>query len=145
MVSLRANYRRWKTLTGDQKRAFLRASVLLSVIGLGLRILPFSRFRKWYHRLASSSVSRETEAEELERVSWAVRTAAHHLPFTLLCLPQALTLKYMLRHEAGLNLHIGVQKDAVQGFMAHAWVEKDSRTIIGDLPEMNFQPLWIWN
>ncbi len=131
-------------LTFAQKRALLRASVVLSLVGLGLKVLPFSVFRRWFYRLTGSARPLDTPQAELEVMAGAVRTAAHRLPFRLLCLPQALAVKYLLRHEAGLSLHIGVQNDPVQGFMAHAWVEKKGHILIGEYPEAAFQSIWIW-
>ncbi len=76
---------------------------------------------------------------------WAVRTAAHVLPASLTCLPQALAVKYLLRHDPNLPLNIGVQQSASAGFEAHAWVERAGQIIIGEWPEgKTYLPLWVW-
>ena len=79
---------------------------------------------------------------------WAVRAAAYHLPLSLLCLPQALAVKYLLRGQPGLSLHIGVQQSTSEGFAAHAWVESTSTggIVIGQWPEtVTYRPLWVWS
>lgn len=144
MSSWPAYYRQWTALSFHEKKTFLRAAFLLLIIGAGLKVLPFSVFKRTFYRLSSPSDFRKMPPAQIETMAWAVRSAAHHLPFRLLCLPQALALKYFLRNESDIALHIGVQKDPEHGFQAHAWVEKDSRVIIGDLPGMMFQSLWVW-
>lgn len=81
----------------------------------------------------------------VEDTAWAVRTAAHVLPISLTCLPQALAVKYLLRHDPNLPLNIGVQQSATAGFEAHAWVERAGQIVIGEWPEgKTYRPLWVW-
>ncbi len=81
----------------------------------------------------------------IELTAWAVRTAAHVLPVSLTCLPQALAVKYLLRNYSNLPLNIGVQQSAAEGFEAHAWVERAGRIIIGEWPEgKTYRALWVW-
>lgn len=126
-------------------QALGKATLTLLLIKVGLWMLPFTAFRWLYDRFARAEGSRIYSEQELGNVTWAVRTAAHILPFRLLCLPQALAVKYLLRHVPDLPLHIGVQHGPDKHFQAHAWVEKDGRPIIGAWPEqISYQPLWVW-
>lgn len=126
-------------------RAISRATFALLLIKLGLWTLPFGTFRKLYDRFSRAKELRNYSEQDLENITWAVRTAAYILPVRLLCLPQALAVKYLLRHAPDLPLHIGVQHGPNDHFQAHAWVEKDGRPIIGEWPEqISYQPLWVW-
>ncbi len=87
-----------------------------------------------------------THSEQyVQDTAWAVRTAAHVLPVSLTCLPQALAVKYLLRLDPNLPLNIGVQQSATAGFEAHAWVERAGRIVVGEWPEgKTYRPLWVW-
>ncbi|TDB61141.1 lasso peptide biosynthesis B2 protein [Arundinibacter roseus] len=125
--------------------ALMQAASVLIGIKLFLVILPFRTFRRIYGKLTNPAHKQQyTQAYISDRI-WAVRTAAHWLPFSLLCLPQALSLKFLLRKEDQLPLHIGVQIQASAGFEAHAWVEKNGKIIIGEWPEnTTYKPIWVW-
>lgn len=64
---------------------------------------------------------------------WAARTAGRRLLPERPCLTQALILQYLLlrRGDDSAQLHIGVAKREEEGFLAHAWVERDGDVLIG--------------
>lgn len=81
----------------------------------------------------------------IQDTAWAVRTVAHVLPISLTCLPQALAVKYLLRHDPNLPLNIGVQQSDAANFEAHAWIERAGQIVIGEWPEgKTYRPLWVW-
>ena len=83
--------------------------------------------------------------KEIEQTAWAVRSAADHLPLELLCLPRALTTKYLLRNVPSLTLEIGIEINSSRIFEAHAWVERNGSIIIGDWPDtISYKRLWVW-
>lgn len=119
--------------------------LVLLVVKVGLKIVPFNRFRKIFARFNRVRKVGFYPAQYVDDTAWAVRTAAHVLPLALTCLPQALTVKYLLRRDPDMPLHIGVERSDPGGFRAHAWVEKEGRIIIGNWPdEETYQPIWVW-
>ncbi|WP_373330709.1 lasso peptide biosynthesis B2 protein [Salmonirosea aquatica] len=119
--------------------------VVLLVIKASLRFLSFNQFKKAYAYTLRVRQAGVYPKQYIADAAWAVQTAAFRLPFALTCLPQALALKYILRCDPDMPLHIGVQTAAPQGFEAHAWVEKDGHIVIGAWPEeTNYRPIWVW-
>lgn len=56
-----------------------------------------------------------------DEVGWAVATAARHLPWRPVCLPQALTARWLLqRRKVRSTLYLGIPN--TQARVAHAWV-----------------------
>lgn len=132
-------------MSGPEKWIFLRAVWCLLWIKAGLLLLPFTVFRKWYHRVSRPGRVREAAKETMERTVWAVDTAANLLPFELLCLPRALATKYLLRNSPALTLEIGIEINPAKQFEAHAWVEQNGNIIIGRWPDtVSYKRLWVW-
>lgn len=141
----RTNIEKWRSLTAKEKLAWLKAAFCLFCIGTALKVLTFSMFRSLYGKLARGSGKNVMLQEEVELITWAVRSAASHLPITLLCLPQALAVKFLLRNAATIELHIGVAATPEQTFMAHAWVEWEGKIIIGESTDgLVYKPIWHW-
>lgn len=141
----RTNFKKWKCLSAAEKVAWLKAAFCLFCIGAALKVLSFSMFRNLYGRLARGNEKDLKSLVEVQRVTWAVRSAASHLPITLLCLPQALAVKYLLRNTATIELHIGVATTPEKSFMAHAWVEWAGEIIIGESTDgLVYKPIWHW-
>lgn len=65
-------------------------------------------------------------------VGWAVTRTAAYLPFSPLCLAQALTARAMLRRRGiATVLHVGVARPDAAGFEAHAWLEAAGVEVTG--------------
>lgn len=123
----------------------MHASVVLILVKLGLTILPFATFRRFFHWLSTADRWEEWPSAKIDEVVWAVNTAANVVPLKLLCLPRALATKYLLRKVPELSLEIGVEINPGKAFEAHAWIEKNGKIIIGDWSESVFyQRLWVW-
>lgn len=138
-------WNRVRQLTSTQWILLVKATVILLLIKVSLLALPFSQLKKAYARILHVTKPGTYPEEYIAAAVWAVRAVAYRLPFGLTCLPQALALKYLLRQDTEMPLHIGVQTAASQGFQAHAWIEKDGHVIIGDWPhETNYRPIWVW-
>jgi hypothetical protein len=124
---------------------FLKSGICLTLIKIGLTVLPFPVFRnvfRWYTRTGRSE---EISQQDIDLTVWAVDTAANLLPMELLCLPRALATKYLLRKMPALTLEIGVEINPAKQFEAHAWVERNGSIIIGSWPEsISYQRLWVW-
>lgn len=137
-------WKKWRQFDYEQKRIWFKAAICLILIKLGLHLIPFEQFRKIFKWFAESSQKKSLKTENVATVCWAVSSAAFHLPFSLLCLPQALAAKYLLRHERDLKVHIGVLINEKGDLEAHAWVECKHEVVLGYIPDKNFQPIWIW-
>lgn len=144
-MSGRNTWNKIRKLTSTQWILLAKATLILLLIKASLLALTFPQLKKAYARILNNTTPGTYPEEYLAAAVWAVRTVAYRLPFGLTCLPQALTLKYLLRRLPNMPLHIGVQTAAPQGFQAHAWVEKDGHIVIGDWPEeTNYRPIWVW-
>lgn len=116
-----------------ERRAYLQALALSWAVKGGLTFLPFRTVRGLLERLATRGVSSQGEDDETatERIVWAVRTANRRVPGTT-CLVRAMTTQVLLRRRGiPASLRIGVAKDDVGGFRAHAWLESGGRVLIG--------------
>jgi hypothetical protein len=68
----------------------------------------------------------------IEQIVWAVRAVSRYVP-NATCLSQALVVqRFLIRSGHRCRLRLGVAKDAIRGFEAHAWVECDERVVIGE-------------
>jgi len=143
-MGLSQDISKWNKLTFRQKKLWLKAAVLLLLVGITLKLLSFSTFRKLYLKISKNFPLKPVPDAEIPEISWSVESAARVLPLTLLCLPQALTVRYLLSGSDGIKMHIGVHKDATDRLQFHAWIEKQGKTIIGELPTY-YQPLWVWD
>lgn len=80
----------------------------------------------WSERLAARGLATAPRDEEsVARLVRATERAAVVVPGTL-CLAQALVARVLLaRRGVAAELRLGVARDEVRGFIAHAWLEWD--------------------
>ncbi|GAB4030750.1 lasso peptide biosynthesis B2 protein [Spirosoma gilvum] len=130
----------WQLSLADQF-LLIRAFFIVLIIQLGLKLLSFQTFREFYSKLTKAEKSTETPRQLIDREIQAIRKVSG--PLSAFCLPQALALTYFLRKDKHIDLVVGVRKSHT--FEAHAWVEKNGTVLIGDLPDLDFQPLWTWH
>jgi hypothetical protein len=75
------------------------------------------------------------------RLGWAVRAASRRIPRAS-CLTQALSAQLLLaRRGLSSELKIGVTRDPVKGFAAHAWVLVEGRVLVGGRDTARFRTL----
>ena len=120
-----------------------RAAVAVAVIKMGLKIMPYPVFKQWYDKWSATTSQKTFSNQDLKKAAWAIGVVSARWPWQATCLPQALTFKYLHRHDPRLQLQIGVNKNASGELQAHAWVEKEKQILIGNTPE-TFQPIWEW-
>jgi hypothetical protein len=136
--------RRFGALGRARRRLLVEAAASLTVVRVGLRVLPFLKLQRVLDRVVAWPIVRQhgpTASDVVASVNWAMTTASARLPAT--CLIQALATGVMLRRR-GLDcrLRLGVRtREGESGarLEAHAWVECDGRIAIGDvahLPEL---------
>ena len=123
--------RRFRNLEPPARGLFLRATALLPVISLSLRIRGFRatqlRLEKYLSnaRLGSSSSSPSGLDGRATMTARMVKSAAYWSIGTPTCLEQSLALWWLLgRQGIASSVRIGTRK-AGQKFEAHAWVECD--------------------
>lgn len=135
---------KWRALSRSDRWLLIRVTVCVISVKMGLKILPFKRFRAVYDRLLSNAVVQTYDVLYVGQLVWSVRAVSNILPFEILCLPQALAVKYFLRADPGYELKIGVANHD-RLFSAHAWVAKADCIVIGEIPNISYVPLWAWN
>lgn len=137
----KADLRHFWLLSGPERLLFLRAVVLLVLIGGGLRLLGFRRLQA---HLSSGSGSGavpapsnpDIAAQQAQRTAFLVSAAARHGLYRATCLPTSLALRHLLQRQ-GLeaDLRVGVRKSAAK-LEAHAWVEHQGMPLI-DGPDVH--------
>lgn len=124
-------WRKWRALSGRERRLTLHAFATLVLIRGALRWLGVGRV---YQYVESSGLRRSRIAESPDAIGQAVARASGNRLVAFSCLPRALTLRRMLWQQGyGAVLHIGVQKQANR-LVAHAWVTLDG-VPVGDSAE----------
>ncbi len=131
-------------LSFHDRRLLVAAAFFLTVVKLGLLLLPFQRLRNLMARfLGPSPRSHGKDHTSVEEVAWAVSVTSRHIPGTGSCLPMALATHGLLtRFGLPADLRIGVRRNIDGVFKAHAWVESRKGVLICDLENLaQFTPL----
>jgi len=128
---------RFLALSGADRRLLLRALAALLIVRVALSLVSVERLRLWAARTQTPGAP-----QPIERVAWAVSAVSRRLPGAT-CLVSALALQRLLSREGHPSaLHIGVARHG-QAFAAHAWVEVEGRTLIGEV-EDEYARLLAW-
>ena len=126
--------RRFVRLPWRKQKALLSAGVMISTVRAGLVMLSFETLRRHLARLARVRQRASVEQSEIDTIVWSLQTAGRTLPPAGRCLIEALAGHVLLgRAGVATDLRIGVAKDAGGAFIAHAWLEKDDRVVLGEL------------
>lgn len=140
MESWLRRFRKFFAYSFREQVLIAKAFGVVLLIRLGLKLLSFHQFRQVYASFLRPADTVIAPNDQISRLVWAIECVSHSL--SAVCLPQALALKFFLRKDHSAEIVIGV--DTQQGFSAHAWVEKNGRILIGDSPQIHFQPIWKW-
>lgn len=121
------------SLSAAERRLLVQAALLLSVVRLGLWLLPFQSLRRSLARLARGPAKeRNAGGLPLDRFVWAVEAASRYVPGARTCLVQALAGQVLLvRRGYPVQLRIGVTKGEEGKLEAHAWLESEGQIVIG--------------
>ena len=110
----------------------MRATVLLPLLTVSLRLRGFASTQRLLQRLVGASqnqFSEEARSELIAITSRTVLAAARHSPIRSTCLERSLCLWWLLaRQNIATQFRIGVKKDGAK-LAAHAWVERDGLAI----------------
>ncbi|WP_162562421.1 lasso peptide biosynthesis B2 protein [Salinigranum rubrum] len=135
---------RFRAFPPSDRVALVQAAALLvlSRALLVTRRVSVRRVAATVDRVCSWLPVPSTEAPTVDRLVWAVDVASRTVPVETTCLPRALTGSALLaRYGYASTLRIGVRREGGE-FAAHAWVERDGRVVLGDLPDLEmFVPL----
>ena len=110
----------------------LQAAVLLVVVRVGLAVVPFRTLEARLHSRQRGRRESQGLTATHRRTLWAVSAVARRLFGNKPCLPQALVARLLLeRQGVHTDLKIGVAKEDGSDLLAHAWLERDGRVLIG--------------
>jgi len=116
------------------------AALLLPLVRLALRVLPFGMVWRVTHRVARAPSAGPVPTPE--RIAWAVSAAGRRVPGGRHCLAQAVTACILLgRYGHSARVRLGVSRDAAGGFEAHAWLERAGAVMLGGPDISRFAPL----
>jgi hypothetical protein len=137
------------SLTQGDRFLLLSALLLLSVVRLGLWLLPFQMLRRFLERISQVNLERQDVGEQprctltTDKIVWAVDVASCYMPGGVKCLARALTTQVLMsRYGYSPELRIGVAKGEGGRLEAHAWVEIQGQVVIGYLGDLSrFTPM----
>lgn len=120
-------------------RLLLKTYLLLNLIRLALWGLSFSRLQVWVahlsHRPGKTAASPSNNS--WCAVVWAIDQATCYSPGKAKCLARAFTAEILLKRRGYQpELNFGVLKSPMESFQAHAWIDLQGETILGQLPNL---------
>ena len=126
----------YKRLRPAERRLFFQALVVVAVIRVGLRLLPYRVLRNWVeHFRKSPGLNCQMDRRHIREVTWAVEAASRRIPGTT-CLPRGMATHFLLgRLGQQSELRLGVARKPGGELEAHAWVEVQGRVVSGGAVE----------
>ena len=128
------HFNKFLRLSLPEQFLFFRATVLLAIVGIGLRSVSFRRIEGL---LGSTNISVGKELSPVDASTQARNTArivafaSSYGPYRANCLPTSLVLRrYLLRQGIQADLRVGVRKAINGSLEAHAWVEHAGEPLI---------------
>jgi Transglutaminase-like superfamily len=135
-------------LPGRDRLFLLKTYILLTLIRLGLWLVPFEQLWKALVRLGQYRTPKAFSSPVriwavVQRAIWAVNWSCKLTPGGAKCLARALTVKVLLdRNYCAADFKIGVAKNGDGKFEAHAWIEVEGTVVIGQLQNLEqFTPM----
>lgn len=127
---------------GWRRRALLTEAVVwLLLARLALICVPFPRLARRLGTFVQPADDRAVKARSpasaeharlAEDVGWAVTRAARYVPFTAVCLPQAVAARSMLKWRGVSSvLHFGAASFGQGPFDSHAWLDAAGVKVTG--------------
>lgn len=138
---LRHRIHRLAQVSVSDHALLVEATLQLIVARVQLAIVPFPRLArsmggftapKHAAEISAATVLNAQKQAVAKRIGWAVASAARHLPFSAVCLPQAMAARQMLRrrHIGGV-IHFGTAFGEALTLEAHAWLDVDGVEVTG--------------
>ena len=125
-------------LPRSERWLLVKAALLLGVVRIGLRLLPFQTLKRLLDSASRTSAeSHKAPQFSSDRIAWAVIAAGRYVVRDKPCLTQALAAQLLLKRRGyPASLRIGVARADGEQLEAHAWVESGNGSVIvggGDL------------
>lgn len=128
-----------RSLSWTDRAMVAEAAVLLVAARLTLRLVPYRWFRRWLTAGGRGSASDERVASRVRR---AVAIASRNLPFSVVCLPQAMAAKLMLAWRGvGSSLVVGAGHGDDRTMILHAWLESGGTVVTGGVGRSSVTPV----
>lgn len=136
-------------LPQPERWLIIRVTLLLCVTQLALRLFSFRRVYRWMSAASQPKIHRGDKVQpDAEQICAAVNKSGRNFLGVNSCFPQALVGGMLLKRGGyPAMLRIGVIKEQNNELKAHAWVELNSKVMIGGplsqvekytpLPELN--------
>ena len=135
----------WATFLRQPAKTKALAVEAAACLALARFLVVFVRLRRWRHRVSTISIAQErAPVPDLAwKVSWVVRRVAEAVPFTAVCLQQAIAAQWMLRWRGvASQLMVGVRRESEASRAAaesgpprrlsyHAWLQIGGECVIG--------------
>lgn len=125
--------------TSYGKKLFLQAYIVMSLVRLGLLLLPFNRLQNLVSKsqrltwLAFAPTQVTTN-----RIAVSVYRSSKYQPGKPMCLARALTAAVLMNiYGLSHQIQIGVAKGENGQLEAHAWVNSGGRVVVGNLPDLS--------
>ena len=133
--------RRFAEIDGRRRGLLLEAALWLLASRIALVAIPFPALARRIGVFVAPSDERVARARLAcsvvdvrlaEEIGWATVSAARHVPFRAVCLPQAMAARIMLRRRGVASvLHFGAAKGAQKPIDAHAWLDAAGVEVTG--------------
>lgn len=127
-------------LSGPRRALLIEAAFRLLLARLVLLLIPFRSLARRFGTFVPPTDPRvalarsgdgAAQAALAREIGWAVTTAARHLPFRAVCLPQAMAAWMMLRRRGVPSvIHFGASKGA-DVLATHAWLDAAGIEVTG--------------
>ncbi len=106
------------------------AAFFLALARAAVVTIPFGYMAPWLKR---APAKQSGDPDLLRAVRRAIATAAAHVPWNAVCLPQAIAAKAMLaRRGCGSAFHLGASFDSDGKLIAHAWLVSGGSIVTGE-------------
>lgn len=128
-----------KLLKFDGKKLFLQGYIVMSLIRLGLLLLPFKRLQDLVLRSEKLTwLAIPGSGQTIRSIVLAVYRSGKYSPGNPLCLARALTTAVLMNiYGFPCQINIGVAKGESGKIEAHAWVTWEGKVIVGNLPDLS--------
>jgi hypothetical protein len=133
---------RLQRITFRKVRLLLRAAWVVAFVRLALWVLPWRVIAAGMRRLEQTPPARTNDSTtDARELAWAIRIAARRIPGAT-CLTQGLAGQWLLKRAGhSARLRVGVRRNPVGRFEAHAWLECCDEILVGQEIAGRFKPL----
>jgi hypothetical protein len=124
----------WRTfaaLSGRERALLVAAGVVVAGVRAALILLPSRLIIRYISRLGAHTNEREPHTVPLSEVIWAVEAVTRRLRGSSCVTESVSALLLLRRHGYAARFCVGVARGPRGDFQAHAWLEREGRTVIG--------------